>query len=1164
MTRITKLTLAGFKSFAHKTDIQFDSKYNCIIGPNGSGKSNIGDALCFVLGRLSAKSMRAEKAVNLIFNGGKKGDPAEKATVELTFDNQKKTFPVTAAEVTISRTITQKGASVYRLNGEKKTRTELLDFLSIAKINPDGYNIILQGDINRFVEMPPVERRNIIEEISDVSLYEEKKHKALLDLEKVDQKLNDAEIILKERSTYLRELKKDRDQALQFKEVKDRVDSHKATILHAQMMEKIRSKEEYEKDIQQHQQAMTAMEQKIAQLKQDQEQHQQELKEVSKNIEEKGEKAQLQVHKKAEELKVQLAKEKSRAQTLEDELGKISQRKEQFVRELRENDERGQHALQQEKTLAQQIARLERDREEISSKSQGFKAKHHLEQSGDMEATIEQLDKELEKRQEEVQHIRQQQQELLREKDRIEFQLQSIDQRLAKMQQVEKEHKQQLNELQQKKSEFTKVTTQLNSCLEQDSSYAAQLAHARSSVLSLQEQEVKLRARAESVKEGLARNAAVQHILNQKRSIKGIYGTIAELGTVKKNYQLPMEVAAGSRADYIVVGDDQVAAHCIAALKKNKLGSASFIPLNTIKANFLTTEDKKLARQDGVHDFALNLISFDKKFEKAFAFVFGNTLVVDTIEAARRVGVGTVRMVTLEGDLAESTGVMRGGFLAKKVASRFVSEDALEELHTITDKLGEQQTVVASLETKRMANEKEIDVLRRQKHELEGVVVTLEKTLHLDHSDLDASKKTKEELRQSLQQVDNQLRQVQQSLNVINKDFVDFKSKKQELRSQVSQLRDPSLLAQLQAFEETRQKYRDEITTLRSQNQNSEQNRKNLLGPEREKITEILKQQDKEAAAFQQERQALQQQIKLREKEVSETEKELTQFYAQYKNLFAQREKVTLSITKNDQQLARLQEQNRGHEIEVNKISLKNAEVKARLAGLEEEFRRYKGVPILSNKKMEELQGEIHRFEALLSKMSAVNMKALEIYEQVEAEYTGLMTKKEKLVGERTDVLTLMNEIETKKKEQFMRVFKTTNEHFQKIFSALYTKGTAELQLENTAQPFAGGVDIRVKLSGRRFLDIKSLSGGEKTLTALAFIFSIQEHQPASFYILDEIDAALDKQNSEKLSKLITSYADRAQYIAVSHNDSVIGEADTLYGVAMDERGMSKVTSLRL
>ena len=330
MTKINRIIIQGFKSFAHKTHVPLEDAYNCILGPNGSGKSNIGDAICFVLGRISAKSLRAEKSSNLIFNGGKTKQPSPSAYVEIAFDNSNKVFPVEDKEIVINRLIKKDGASIYRINGKKHTRSEVLDMLGIAKINPEGYNIILQGDIMRFVDMPGVERRKVIEEISDVAVYEEKKHKAVLELTKVEEKLNNAEIILKERKTYLKELKKDRDQALQFKELKDQVDSNKATYLHLQITEKEKIKAKYDEEIGKQQGKVNSADQKTTALKERIVQLKEQIIQLNQEIEQKGEKEQLQVHREIEDLKVSLAENKARVSTLKDEINKIQQRKDQF------------------------------------------------------------------------------------------------------------------------------------------------------------------------------------------------------------------------------------------------------------------------------------------------------------------------------------------------------------------------------------------------------------------------------------------------------------------------------------------------------------------------------------------------------------------------------------------------------------------------------------------------------------------------------------------------------------------------------------------------------------------------------------------------------------------------------------------------------------------
>ena len=1163
MTIINRIAIHGFKSFAHKTEVPLDGKYNCILGPNGSGKSNVGDALCFVLGRLSAKSMRAEKASNLIFNGGKDKKPASSAYVEIAFDNSNRTFPIDAKEIVVNRTISKDGSSVYRVNGDKKTRTEVLDVLATAKINPDGYNIILQGDITRFVDMPTMERRKIIEEISDVSIYEEKKHKALLELQKVEEKLNNAEIILAERKTYLKELKKDRDQALKFKELKDRIDSNKATYLHVQMKEREAVKEGHDAEIAKHQEKIKVLEEKVALLRKKAEEHKTGIANINKDIEQKGEKEQLKVHRQIEDLKVSLAEEKTRVSTLKDEINKIKQRKDQFAVEMDELNEKASAQDKQQQTLQQNINTKQKELQELEKNISLFKKKHKIESSQELETEMEQKDILIEQKQEEAQQVRQKQQELVREKDQIEFQLGSLDERIAKVKEVEKDNKQQMEVLQKNKNEFKNATLKLNKCLEQDSSYASQLGNARRKLVEVQEKQAQLNAKTLSYQANLATDLAVRSILENKKKFKGVHGTIVELGQVNKKYAQALEASAGARMNNIVVEDDKTAADCIAYLKENKLGSASFIPLNKIKSHDISPEDQKQLKKPGVHDFALNLVTFKSQYKKAFAYVFGKTLVVEDLDTARKIGVGTTRMVTLDGSLAEESGVMRGGVSARKASLGFKERDSLEELERVEKDLAEWQGVIANVEQKRDVNLQEISSLRTMRAELEAEVIKLEKSLHLDTHDLEASNDLKKELQVKLKEVDASLAVVQKDVMTLNKDLADLKSRKQTLRLEVNQLRDPRLLAQLSAFEDSRQKCREDTLRMESDLKNVLNRMEQMLAPEKEKIKEISKQHDKEEQKFTSEIARLTASIQEKDKELEVKEKESKEFYSSYKELFATREKLSTEINKAEHEIENLREKSRDCERDVNLISLKNAEVKAKLAGLQEEFSKYKEVQLLENKSVEELKQEISKFEVMLSQMSAVNMKALEVYEQVEVEFNKLMEKKDSLGKEKTDVLALMNEIETKKKEHFTRTFDKANDNFQKIFSNLFTKGKAYLELENAENPFEAGLNIKVKLTGNRFMDIKSLSGGEKTLTALSFIFAIQEYQPASFYILDEIDAALDKQNSEILAKLIRSYADRAQYIVISHNDSIISEADTLFGVSMKD-GVSKVTSLKI
>lgn len=1160
MTKINSIKIHGFKSFAHKTEIPFDKKFNCILGPNGSGKSNVGDALCFVLGRISAKSMRAEKAVNLIFNGGKKKQPSKNAMVEIAFDNSQKIFPVDDHEVILNRTITGKGASVYRINGKKRTRTEVLDMLSLAKINPEGYNIILQGDITRFVDMSPLERRRVIEEISDVSVYEEKKHKATLELNKVEDKLNNAQIILKERGTHLKELKKDRDQALKFKEAKDTIDSRKATLVDMQIKDKSTIKGKYDKEINEKQEHIDKAEAKIKSFKGTIGEKKQKVDVINKEIEQKGEKEQLKVHRDLEDLKVELAEEKARISTLKDEINKVQQRKDQMQQELGELDEKTSSYSKKQQDITEGIRRKKRELETIENNIAQFKKKHKIESSQEMEQDLEEKDKLIDQKQDDVQKLRQQQQELLREKDKLEYQLETMKEKMKKVKEVKKEHKDQIKKLEKFKSDFKAATLRLNQLLDQDSSFASQIGNAKKNLMSLQERLAQLQVKNASFQAGITPNEAIKTIMSQKK--KGIYGTVASLGQVNKKYSEPLERAAGGKMQQIVVDDDKIAAECIQMLKKMKIGAASFIPLNKIKYRDISAEDKKHLKQDGVHNFALNLISYKPQFKKAFAHVFGNTLVVEDVDTARKVGVGRIKMAGLDGSISEASGVMRGGHFNKKGLS-FREKDSMEELSKVEKEVNDLQNVISANQTKREGNEKEISFLRNQRAELEAEVIKLEKSLHLDTDDLDASFSLERNNQNRLKEVDEELSQVQKDITFNNKSLAELKSKKQILRSQVSQLRNPRLLAQLSAFEDSKRQCREDLLRLESDGKNMTEQMSELISPEQEKIREIMKQHDKEELDFKEELQKLTKKVDQKNKELAKKEKGSKEFYSKYHGLFNQREKLNGEVSKLDHETEMLREKIRTHERDLNLTSLKNAEIKAKLAGLEEEFAKFKDIQLLKGKSVEQLENEIKRSEEILSTMSAVNLKALEIYDQIETEFKKLIEKKTGLDKERTDVLTLMNEIETKKTDHFMKTFEKANENFQRIFHSLFKKGKAALVLDNPQKIFEDGLSIKVKITGNRFMDIKSLSGGEKTLTALSFIFAIQEYQPASFYILDEIDAALDKHNSERLSKLVRTYANNAQYVLISHNDAVISEADTLFGVSMQD-GVSKVTSLKI
>lgn len=1162
------MEMKGFKSFANKTEILFGEKYNCILGPNGSGKSNVLDALVFVLGKSGAKGLRAEKTANLIYNGGKTKQPAKEAEVSIAFDNSAQEFGADiGAELVISRVIkeTKEGASSdYLINGKKKTRQEVVETLEKARIDPDGHNIILQGDIIHLIEMSGIERRQLIEEIAGIGVYEEKKEKALRELERVDQRLNETQIILTERETYLKELKSERDQAMKFRDLQINLKRNKKTVLLAKMARNTKEREKYEGAIGKNREEVDRLTAEIEQHESGIRDAKAEIKAVNDEIERKGEKEQVQLHKEVETLKVEFAVKKGRVDFLAEQVEKVRTRREQLLKDNQELFDRIKYVEEDNDRIRKDIEAANAELRQIDERIKQFKKKHSVEDANRLDDQMTEIDKQVEKLQEELAKVVQERQELLREKDRTDIRIEQADEKMRKVLEAQKANKAQLDQLKGKQDAFKQATKELQAALAQDATLAGQVQNARQTVGRLTEELAKLQGQNAALKEGAAGGAAIAKVLAEKKRLRGIIGTVAELGSVKAEHQLAVEIAAGGRITSIVVEDDKTASECIEFLRAGQHGVATFLPLNKLKAPDADARVKALVGKPGVIGLAIELVSFDARYDTAFRFVLGNTLVVESLEVARKLGIGAARMVTLQGDMVEASGAMQGGYRAKSRLGGFQQKELTDRISRIETDLGDQESVLARVEQSRRDNEGAIERLRARKAELEGEIQALEKTLHIDSADTEMNKEEKKRLQHESADIEKRLDGIVERTSVANRELAGLKTRKQQLRDEITQMRSPAVLAQLASFDEKRTALITHVTELEGSRKTNAAQLGSVLGPEAERTKQILKTQDREIADFTKEREETLGKITVIEADLKVKEEQEKKFLAQFKDLFKKRETAARKSDDLEKKVGTAQLRIRELDGKNAGAGMELARARAELAGLEEEGRQLGEVEAFPDRKEEDCLVEIRQFERMLEGIGAVNMKALEMYETVEREYTELVHKKDRLGLERQDVLVMINEIDSRKKEIFMATFTILNQNFIRIFTSLSPKGEAFLEIEDEEKLFESGVAIKVRLTGKKFMDIRSLSGGEKTMTALSFLFAVQEHEPAHFYILDEVDAALDKHNSEKLAKLVRAYCKNAQYIVVSHNDAVISEADTLYGVSMNEHGITKVTSLKV
>jgi len=943
MTRVTRLTAQGFKSFAKRTELSFGNGFNCVLGPNGSGKSNIMDALCFVLGKTSAKSMRAEKSANLIYNGGKAKKPHSTAEVAIYFDNATKKFPVDTKEVKVSRVIKQNGQSNYLINDKKMTRQQVVDLLSSSSIDPDGHNIILQGDIVHFTNMKPVDRRLLIEEIAGISVFEDKKAKALSELERVEEKLTEANILLTEREAHLRELKKDRDQAKKYLDLKSKIKDNKATYTTLKIKEVEEKKIKLEKSIDEQQKKFDAVTKKITELKDKIDAKKVEIQDINNILDESGEREQLNLRKGITNIKTDLVEAKTRTETLQKEIIKIDERKSQLDTNVNKNSKKIEALFKERNQLETEMRKVEKQKSNLSNKSAP---------TTDFNAKVHEL------------------------------------------------------------------------------------------------------ARLRSNSQGTFTDPSVEKI----SQMDGVHGTISELGKTNDKYELALEVCAGARIKSVVTRDDTTAEKCIRALKENKLGIVTFLPLNKIKTK-ATGGVSALKKLNGVHGLAIDLIKYNQKYHNAFSNIFGTTLIVDDIQTARKIGIGRIRMVTLDGDLIESSGAMIGGYRRGT-------------------KIGFKRE--ATSDKKILQLEQEIEDIRKGSSGIEGL------------------------------KRDKDARIIELTL---------------------------------------------ELSTL--------DNQIGMYSDENERTKKILRDQERDKEEFEKEIAELSQILKSGTGSLKLTEKKEKEFFERLKGLTRKRNKVTEDINKLEGMTELENEKLRKFDHRANELSVFKAKHVAEIEGLQKELEEYSDGKVRRGIDKIDLKREIDDFEKMVQKLGNINMRALEIYEDLVKEHEVLVDKTNKIKSEKSDVLDMIDEIEQKKTDIFMETYNHLNTRFKTIFNTLSTKGEASLAIEDKDVPLNAGIDMTVRIAGNKFLDIRSLSGGEKTLAALAFIFAIQEYNPASFYILDEVDAALDKHNSEKLGVLFKQYSDKAQYIVISHNDAIISEADRIFGVSMQE-GVSKITSLKL
>jgi chromosome segregation protein len=1166
---IKELELKNFKSFGKSIRVPLRNDFITITGPNGCGKSNIVDALLFALCLSNSRAMRAERLPDLIYRGDNGKNP-DFAQVTVRLDNTCRTIPVELDVIEVSRKIKTKEdkySSVYYFNGKTCNQSELQEFLSKAGITPESYNIIMQGDVTHLIEMTPLERRKIIDEIAGVAEFDEKKKKALEELEVVRERISRIEVILEEIEAQLIKLRDERDKALSYQAYRDEIRRQEAFLLLAKLKEasqKLAALEKEHVELKANaEQFLQAYEQKKARLTELEEC----LEGLNSQIMTMGEEERIRVKRLIEELKGDIAREASRKEVSELAVSEAEDLQKECFLQMGNLQQEAEELAEKIRDAGLRIAGLKGELEDrMLTLSEAEEKIAHA------DAHYSQLKNDLSLARQQREDVKTILADLVRERDRLldatrrasvereelaSGNTEALD-ALARLSREEEDSKAELGALNSKALELERDLDDLDAAKLRLKQEIIEIEHDLQKLHNNYAQ-VEGRLRSAEDRSGYSRAVEAVRSAMKRNMLQGLYGTIADLGKVNSQYTTALEVAAGARMQSIVAKTDEDAAQAIDYLKQSQIGRATFLPLNKLEKGGLLDKPK----HNGVVDYALNLIEFDPKFLSAFWYVFRDTLVVESLSHARQL-MSRYRMVTLDGDLVEKSGAMTGGHYKSRL--KFTAEEG-KKLAEISERIAASETErnsrldkLSEIETRISRIRQEVDELDKQISkktfridDIQSTRPKLEKSIQekrlrlvelerasLDHKDrlgqLDAEVKTIEE---SLRACHTRLEQVEKAL--VGSEIPQLTAQADAFNAEIKRLQDR--IREMEA-EILKDRLRAESNSQRT---HELEVRKESLDKQKSETMERKHSAEERICKLETDLVA----IKAKEEEINaellslkgERGTLMEQFQAAQKDIFrAEREKERI-------------------ESRIIATEATTLEAKSMVENLRAEIETCGVDSSLEPPRSDKIIDKIKALDQSMKDLEPVNMLAIEEYERVENRHNNLQDRSATLSREREAIIDKLDRYDHMKREAFLTSFHEINKNFKDIFKDL-SDGEGELILEDIEDPLNGGMTIKARPSGKPFHRLEAMSGGEKSLTALSFIFAIQMHRPAPFYAMDEIDMFLDGANVERVAKLIKRISGEAQFIIVSLRKPMIQQSRYTLGVSMQENNISTVTGI--
>ena len=1157
---IKNLEIDNFKSFANKSEIPLLKGFTTVSGPNGSGKSTIVDSILFALGLASAKELRAGNISQFITTHNNRNE----AYVKVTFGDMENNLDISIARRV--KKVSQGFASTYYINDSVTTLSNVHALLEKYNVTPNSYNVIMQGDVKEIVDCSAQSRRKIIDEIAGIADFDRRIEQATNELNGVEQRVERSSLILNEIEVMLEQLKEEREVAIKYQKLREEKQSYESQVATVKFFDLKRNLEQAHENILEFTKKKKQEELKNKDLEERINLIRKKYEEVSAEVKEKGEEKQLELKKQEEALKGEIDRKTSAMSFAEKQ---ILDNKKSAENALNSIDAFKKKIDDIRLNITLKIENAQRIEGQIKEKSEELKK--ILEDMTGLNSTAEQHIENRNRLRSELESFQEKENNILKEKYPLEGELKLLQESLAVT-------KKQIEELENMKKDFSSNFDLKNTLVEQlqqemqdfraiqqtsmqeldkinneinDTDYNLRMAYGKLSKMEAAKQLA-----------SSTTNMAIDTVMKAK--LRGVHAPLMQLGSVDKEYSTAMEIAFGGRMGHIVVDDEHVASVAIELLKSSRAGRTTFIPLNK-----MAKAPTKLAlpKDKGVIDFAINLVDFDDEYINAFYYAVGDTIVVEDMECAKRL-IGKYRMVTLAGELFEKSGAITGG-TARKTGFTFSQNDD-KELEDYRQKIKELEEKSKNLTAKKSSLERKLQEVRQQFSDCTSEHSKAKIELDNMTRNYENSEKILAEKKEFIATSEPKIAELNKKLDKLEEKNLEVNDKILSLKSEISEVEKLINEQDLKDLKEKTEGVEAEIKRLQN-NLTNVQNERNDLEREIKFNEDLIKTRQDEIKIKEINNQKLENDKALFKSEIEKLTAQAEELKEQIEviqdklgELIARRDEIQKEITK-------LETDKHINSADIERIAEQIESFRARRRELEPELESAKadlensGVNISKlepvEMSIEEITSKIQRLDKKMNELGDVNMRALTSYDEKLARQTELKERIEVLTKERTEILERMNGYEQLKKETFMKTYNNLNENFKEVFHTL-AEGEGHLSLEKPDSPFEGGMTIIANIRDKKAQRLEGLSGGEKAITALAFVFAIQKYAPAPFYAFDEVDANLDTFNVEKVAQMIKNQSNDTQFIVVSHRPPMIESAHRTIGVTQKEKGKTKVTGV--